>query len=174
MNKLTKASHVTSAVISGMPKSKNKTLDRSDARFHSRKSQKKHSGHRSGSRNHPEATNKKTPIAVTKDPRIGSKVTISLLVASDAKTKPVVVKKRITAAEELSQLESDERLDRLLDCLDNGDTLHWQDQAYVDSALCRIDILMKKLGIDRDDADQQNKQEDILRLLQCTNPKAIL
>lgn len=75
----------------------------------------------------------------------------------------------------MSKLENDERLDALLDKLDNDEVLSKEDQAYVDSTLDRIDTLMEKLGIelgdDEDDEKPEEKQEDILQLLKRGNPK---
>ncbi|KGA60719.1 der GTPase activator family protein [Yersinia pseudotuberculosis] len=92
--------------------------------------------------------------------------------------KPVeknVVKPRLTPEEELAKLENDERLDALLDRLDNDEVLNKEDQAYVDLTLDRIDALMEQLGIelgdDEDDVEREEKQEDILQLLKRGNPK---
>lgn len=86
-----------------------------------------------------------------------------------------MVKPRLTPEEELAKLENDERLDALLDRLDNDEVLNKEDQAYVDLTLDRIDALMEQLGIelgdDEDDVEREEKQEDILQLLKRGNPK---
>ena len=68
-----------------------------------------------------------------------------------------------------------QRLDALLDRLDNDEVLSKEDQAYVDLTLDRIDALMEQLGIelgdDEDDEAPEEKQEDILQLLKRGNPK---
>ncbi|EEQ12830.1 hypothetical protein yfred0001_44710 [Yersinia frederiksenii ATCC 33641] len=117
-----------------------------------------------------------------KDPRIGSKVPVPLVIDSKVKAKPttklvakVEAKPRLTPEEELTKLENDERLDALLDRLDNDEVLSKEDQAYVDLTLDRIDALMEQLGIelgdDEDDEEKEEKQEDILKLLKSGNPK---
>ncbi|MDN0123537.1 Der GTPase-activating protein YihI [Yersinia aleksiciae] len=165
------------------PKRIKKTRVELDIEARERKRQKKHSGNRSGARSNVEGTNKKgqTPVQ-EKDPRFGSKVPVPLVVESNVKakptTKPVVkveAKPRLTPEEELSKLENDERLDALLDRLDNDEVLSKEDQAYVDLTLDRIDALMEQLGIelgdDEDDEEKEEKPEDILKLLKGGNPK---
>ncbi len=83
-------------------------------------------------------------------------------------------KPRLSPEEELAKLENDERLNALLDRIDDGETLNAQEQAYVDKTLDRIDVLMDVLGIelgDEDDEEEEEKQEDILKLLKGGNPK---
>lgn len=81
--------------------------------------------------------------------------------------KPVVEKKaRLSPEEELAQLENDERLDALLDRLENGDALSAEEQAWLDQSLDRIDVLMEQLGIALDDdAEDEQAEEDMYRLL---------
>lgn len=103
---------------------------------------------------------------------------VPLVVESKVKaklmTKPVV-KLRLTPEEELAKLENDERLDALLDRLDNDEVLGKEDQAYVDLTLDRIDALMEQLGIelgdDEDGEKPEEKQEDILQLLKRGSSK---
>ncbi|MDT1790591.1 Der GTPase-activating protein YihI, partial [Salmonella enterica] len=70
---------------------------------------------------------------------------------------------------ELYLLETDERLDALLERLEAGETLSAVDQAWVDAKLDRIDELMHKLGLSYDDDEEEDeedeKQEDMMRLL---------
>ena len=68
--------------------------------------------------------------------------------------------------DELAKLENDERLDALLDRLENGEVLSAEEQAWLDQTLDRIDVLMEQLGIgmDDDDADEE-ADEDMYRLL---------
>lgn len=71
---------------------------------------------------------------------------------------------------ELDLLETDERLDALLERLEAGETLSAEDQAWVDAKLDRIDELMQKLGLSYDDDDEDDeKQEDMMRLLRGGN-----
>ncbi len=71
---------------------------------------------------------------------------------------------------ELDMLESDERLDGLLERLEEGATLSAEDQAWVDAKLDRIDELMQQLGLSWDDEEEEEeeeeeKKEDLMRLL---------
>uniref|UniRef100_UPI00398C781C GTPase-activating protein n=1 Tax=Salmonella enterica TaxID=28901 RepID=UPI00398C781C len=74
---------------------------------------------------------------------------------------------------ELDLLETDERLDALLERLEAGETLSAEDQAWVDAKLDRIDELMQKLGLsyddDEEDDEEDEKQEDMMRLLRGGN-----
>ncbi len=80
--------------------------------------------------------------------------------------KPAAEKKvRLTPEEELAKLENDERLDALLDRLENGETLSAEDQGWLDASLDRIDELMEQLGIVMDDAEDEQAEEDMYRLL---------
>ncbi len=73
---------------------------------------------------------------------------------------------------ELELLETDERLDALLERLEAGETLSAEEQSWVDAKLDRIDELMQKLGLSYDDdeeEDEDEKQEDMMRLLRGNN-----
>ncbi|ATM88051.1 MULTISPECIES: Der GTPase-activating protein YihI [Yersinia] len=167
---------------SGTPKRIKKTRVELDLEARERKRQKKHSGNRSGARSNVESSNKKGQTqSQEKDPRLGSKVPVPLVVDSKVKAKPTTkpvakteAKPRLTPEEELSKLENDERLDALLDRLDNDEVLSKEDQAYVDLTLDRIDALMEQLGIElgdeEDDEEKEEKPEDILKLLKGGNP----
>ena len=73
---------------------------------------------------------------------------------------------RLSPEEELAQLENSERLDALLDRMENGETLSAEEQAWLDETLDRIDELMEQLGIDMDDeAEDEQAEEDMYRLL---------
>ncbi|EMF06710.1 Der GTPase activator [Serratia marcescens VGH107] len=152
-----------------------------DQEARERKRLKKRRGHASGSRTQVESGSQKNKSAAeAKDPRIGSKVPVALVVdETKVKAKPqpkpkTEVKPRLSPEEELAKLENDERLNALLDRIDDGETLNAQEQAYVDKTLDRIDVLMDVLGIelgDEDDEEEEEKQEDILKLLKGGNPK---
>lgn len=164
-------------------KSKKKSRVELDLEARERKRLKKRRGLASGSRTQNDSANQKNKTgSEPKDPRIGSKVPIALVVDAKVKAakpqpKPKAEKPlRLTPEEELAKLENDERLDALLDRLDDGATLSAEDQAYVDQTLDRIDALMAQLGIelgDEDDEEQEEKQEDILKLLKGGNPKDV-
>ncbi|NIG62237.1 MAG: Der GTPase-activating protein YihI [Serratia symbiotica] len=158
------------------PKTKKKSRVELDQKACQRKRLKKRCGHAAGSRT--QASNqKKKAAAEAKDPRIGSKVPVELVVETKAKAKPQPkpkseVKPRLSPEEELAKLENDERLDALLDLLDGGDTLNEEEQAYVDQMLDHIDVLMDQLSIYLGDENEE-KQEDILKLLKRGNPNDI-
>lgn len=157
----------------GKPAAKRKSREDLNIEARDRKREKKHRGHASGSRAHPVAQSQnKQGGAKAKDPRIGSKKPIPLLAEGQTVKKPAAEpvakpkKARMTPAEELEKLENDQRLDALLDRLENGETLPAEDQAWLDETLDRIDVLMEELGIEMDDdADDEQAEEDMLRLL---------
>ncbi|HGJ5873518.1 MAG TPA: Der GTPase-activating protein YihI [Arsenophonus apicola] len=139
-----------------------------------RKKQKKKRGHVAGSRyqNRTDAQNSNC-LLMEKDPRIGSKKPIALVI--DAKeekdlniTKPKtnkIEKSILSPEEELALLENDERLATLLTHLEEGKTLAKEEMAYVDKQLERIDCLLKIVGIELDDEEEDDKSDDIMRLL---------
>ncbi|CAI1193052.1 MULTISPECIES: Der GTPase-activating protein YihI [Serratia] len=164
-------------------KTKKKSRVELDQEARERKRLKKRRGLASGSRTQVESANQKNKAdAQTKDPRIGSKVPVALVVEAKPKTKPqpkpkAEAKPRLSPEEELAKLENDERLDALLDRIDDGETLSAEDQSYVDQTLDRIDALMEQLGIelgDDEDDEEEEKKEDILKLLKGGNPKDVI
>ncbi|CAI2793313.1 Der GTPase-activating protein YihI [Serratia grimesii] len=164
-------------------KTKKKSRVELDQEARERKRAKKRRGLASGSRTQVESANQKNKAgAQTKDPRIGSKVPVALLAEDKPKAKPQAKPKaeakpklRLTPEEELAKLENDERLDALLDRIDDGETLNAEDQSYVDQTLDRIDALMEQLGIELgDDDEEEEKREDILKLLKGGNPKDVI
>ena len=167
------------------PKNKKKSRAELDQEAREHKRQKKRRGLASGSRTQVESANQKNKAdAQTKDPRIGSKVPVALVVEAQPKAKPQAKPKaeakpklRLSPEEELAKLENDERLDALLDRIDDGETLSAEDQSYVDQTLDRIDALMEQLGIelgDDEDDEEEEKKEDILKLLKGGNPKDVI
>ena len=161
----------------GKPAAKNKRKSREELNQEARdrKRDKKHSGLKSGSRANPETQNaSKGQGKQSADPRTGSKKPVALV--AEGKTlpakkpatqpKPKAEKVRLTPEEELAKLENDERLDKLLDRLESGETLSGEEQAWLDETLDRIDELMETLGIALDDdADDEQAEEDMMRLL---------
>jgi uncharacterized protein len=175
MNQLSKAPRASrnNAATQKNKKKSRAELDQ-DARL--RKRVKKRRGHASGSRTQVDATNQKNKAeGQAKDPRIGSKVPVMLVVDAkvQVKSKPSIKEQaRLSPEEELTKLENDERLDALLERLDEGATLSADDQAYVDHTLDRIDALMEELGIELgDEEDEEEPKEDILKLLKGSNSK---
>ncbi|NLU15034.1 Der GTPase-activating protein YihI [Serratia liquefaciens] len=164
-------------------KTKKKSRVELDQEARERKRLKKRRGLASGSRTQVESANQKNKAgAQAKDPRIGSKVPVALVAEAKPKAKPqpkpkAEAKPRLSPEEELAKLENDERLDALLDRIDDGETLSAEDQAYVDQTLDRIDALMEQLGIelgDDEDDEEEEKKEDILKLLKGGNPKDVI
>lgn len=134
-----------------------------DAKAREEKKKRKHKGLPTGSRNVDLAEQKKVAVKEVKDPRIGSKKKIPLMVEFVNKPekgqfiKPVLpeeVKPALLPEVELEQLENNECLHQLLDELDAGKTLSAEDQKFVDECLDRIDELMELLGIQDEEEDQ--------------------
>jgi hypothetical protein len=74
---------------------------------------------------------------------------------------------------ELDLLENDERLDALLERLEEGETLNAEEQTWVNAQLDRIDALMQQLGLsyddDEDEEEEDEGKEDMMRLLKGGN-----
>lgn len=131
------------------------------------KRKRKHKGLPSGSRFNGKQNNKKTSNII-KDPRIGSKKPISLVQTDDPIIKVNQPKKvKLTPEQELDQLENDTKLEHLLDLVEQGKTLTNEQQSYLDNKLDRIDQLMKQLGYEDNDFDDELEEpkEDIVSLL---------
>lgn len=129
----------------------------SDVEGRLRKRLKKRKGLKTGNRN-SEATEKKLRQEQQKrDPRLGSKKKIPLIV--EAKKKPTKQERRISAEKELEMLENDAQLNVLLDRLDNGDNLGAGLQKYVDEKLDRIEVLMKQLGLYEEEPEEIEEED---------------
>ncbi|EAM4337118.1 Der GTPase-activating protein YihI [Salmonella enterica] len=150
-------------------KQRRKTREELNQEARDRKRLKKHRGHAPGSRAGGGNQNQQ------KDPRIGSKTPVPLGVTEKVtqQHKPKSEKPMLSPQAELDLLETDERLDALLERLEAGETLSAEDQAWVDAKLDRIDELMQKLGLsyddDEEDDEEDEKQEDMMRLLRGGN-----
>lgn len=132
------------------------------------KKKRKHKGLPSGSRLNEGNEQKKVQEKQIKDPRIGSRKKVPLMVEfvnqpEKGKTiKPVPVpteKLRLAPEVELEQLENNECLNQLLDDLEAGKTLSAEDQKFVDECLDRVHELMTELGIE----DEEDDAEALLR-----------
>lgn len=145
---------------------KNRKLTRYelDAQAREEKRKRKHKGLPTGSRNAEPAEQKKAVEKEVKDPRIGSRKKVPLMVEfvnqpeKGRTIKPVPVepvKPTLSPEQELEQLENNECLNQLLDDLEAGKTLSAEDQQFMNECLDRIDELMTELGIEfeEDDAD---------------------
>ncbi|AYL63727.1 Der GTPase-activating protein YihI [Citrobacter sp. FDAARGOS_156] len=159
----------------GPAKARRKTREEINQEARDRKRQKKHRGHAAGSRaSGSEGGSGGGNQNKQKDPRIGSKNPIPLGVTEKVtkQHKPKSEKPMLSPQAELDLLETDERLDALLERLEAGETLSAEDQSWVDAKLDRIDELMQKLGLSYDDEEEEEeeeKQEDMMRLLKGGN-----
>ncbi|MEH0014033.1 Der GTPase-activating protein YihI [Citrobacter portucalensis] len=159
----------------GPAKARRKTREEINQEARDRKRQKKHRGHAAGSRaSVSEGASGGGNQNKQKDPRIGSKTPIPLGVTEKVtkQHKPKSEKPMLSPQAELDLLETDERLDALLERLEAGETLSAEDQSWVDAKLDRIDELMQKLGLSYDDEEEEEeeeKQEDMMRLLKGGN-----
>ncbi|WP_419851758.1 Der GTPase-activating protein YihI [Actinobacillus pleuropneumoniae] len=133
-----------------------------DAKAREEKKKRKHKGLPTGSRNVDPAEQKKAAVKEVKDPRIGSRKKIPLMVEFVNKPekgqiiKPVAMeeyKPHLSPELELEQLENNKILNQLLDEIEAGKTLSAKDQKFVDECLDRIDELMTELGIQDEDED---------------------
>ncbi|KGY10938.1 aminotransferase [Vibrio tubiashii] len=129
----------------------------SDVEGRLRKKEKKRKGLKTGGRNSESKSQKQQTVGQKRDPRLGSKKKIPLVV--EAAKKPTKAERRINAEKELEMLESDAQLNVLLDRLDNGDSLGAGLQKYVDEKLARIEVLMKQLGIYEEAPEEELEQE---------------
>lgn len=117
------------------------------------KKMKKRKGLKTGSRHSEEG--KKTGLLhrEARDPRLGSKKKIPLVV--EAPKKLSKKEKTHSAEQELEMLENDAQLLVLLDRIEAGDKLGAGLQQYVDQKLTRIEQLMKQLGLlDEEEEDE--------------------
>ena len=136
-----------------------------DAKAREEKKKRKHKGLASGSR-HSGIEDKTQKIQQeVKDPKIGSKKKIPLIVEfvnkpEKGQTIPVVKPvKKLDPMQELENLENNEILNELLDALDEGKTISKADQQFVDECLDRIAELMQELGIE----DEEENEDDLYR-----------
>lgn len=132
-----------------------------DLQAREEKKKRKHKGLPSGSRANEGIETKKKVEKEVKDPRIGSRKKVPLMVEfvnqpeKNRVIKPVPVeeKPRLSPELELEQLENNECLNQLLDDLEAGKTLSKEDQQFVDQCLDRVHELMTELGIEDDEED---------------------
>ncbi|MDP5255198.1 MULTISPECIES: Der GTPase-activating protein YihI [unclassified Vibrio] len=125
----------------------------SDEEGRLRKKLKKRKGHSAGSR-HSQVTDERAKgQGQAKDPRLGSKKKIPLIV--EPKAKVSAQQRKLNAEQELEMLENDPQLNVLLDRLEAGENLGVGLQRSVDEKLDRIEQLMSQLGLlDEDDVSE--------------------
>lgn len=133
-----------------------------DAKAREDKKKRKHKGLASGSR-HSAIEDKTNKIQQEiKDPKIGSKKQVPLIVEfvnkpEKGQTIPVVKQvKKLEPMQELEKLENNKILNELLDALDEGKAITKADQQFVDECLERIAELMEELGIEEEDENEDD------------------
>lgn len=129
----------------------------SDIEGRLRKRLKKRKGLKTGNRNAVEAKAEQHHSKQKRDPRIGSKKPIPLIV--ETKAKPNKAQRRVSAEQELEQIQNDAQLNILIDRLENGEKLGAGLQSYVDQKLNRLEQLMKQLGIEIEDEDFDDEED---------------
>ncbi|USD65208.1 Der GTPase-activating protein YihI [Vibrio sp. SCSIO 43136] len=132
---------------------RNRTQSDVDGRL--RKRAKKRKGLKSGSRHSEGESTNQTHGGKAKDPRLGSKKKIPLII--EPVKKQTKAERRLSAEQELAMLENDTQLNVLLDRLESGENLGAGLQKYVDEKLDRIEVLMKQLGIYEDESSQDSE-----------------
>ncbi len=126
----------------------------SDIEGRLRKRLSKRKGLKSGSRHSDGGIEQARKAAQAKDPRLGSKKPIPLVV--EAKAKPSKAQRRLSAEQELEAIQNDAQFNVLIDRIENGEKLGAGLQKMVDEKLDRLEALMKQLGIyDEDEIDEE-------------------
>ncbi len=139
-----------------------------------RKRKAKLKGNKAGARNIVEskAAQKKNAQKSTNDKRIGSKKSIALttekptaaipakkLLEPKVKVIKSSVEQKISPEKELANIENDERLNALLEQLDNGEELSQVDNSWVDKQMSRHQALMEQLGWLDDEGEEDLIQQ---------------
>ncbi|MGL4207189.1 MAG: Der GTPase-activating protein YihI [Aeromonadaceae bacterium] len=142
------------------PAGKRKESEASAQEGRERKRAAKRKGLKAGSRQQVEQQKGKSAGKQAKDPRIGSRKPVALIVeekgTKSTVSKAVKEKKLVmTPEQELASIENDDRLNDLLDRLDAGETLEAAEQAWVDQRVDRYQELMNELGIIDNDDDEE-------------------
>ncbi|OIQ45971.1 MAG: hypothetical protein BM565_12535 [Gammaproteobacteria bacterium MedPE] len=98
------------------------------------------------------------------DSRVGSKKAIELVPSQTPKNlqpKVVVKKAKPTPAlsieQQIAQVENDERLNNLLDALDDGKEISAKDQAYIDHQTAKHQKLLAQID-DTEDSEEDKKE----------------
>lgn len=144
------------------PTGKRKESDVSAQEGRERKRAAKRKGLKAGSRQQVEQPKSKSGNSQSKDPRIGSRKPVVLVVDDKQKKQaaPKAVKEKklvMTPEQELASIENDDRLNDLLDRLDAGETLEAAEQSWVDQRVDRYQELMDELGIIDNDDDEDDE-----------------
>lgn len=126
---------------------------------------KQNSGNKSGSRQAVANATSNAGNNAKKDPRVGSKKPVQLVMPTAAPAPIAAVRPvkqaPLTDEQKLAKLENDPRLNNLLDQLEDGKMLAAEDQQWLDVQLAELERLMEKLGIDDlAEADQVEFTDD--------------
>ncbi|MEM0555475.1 MULTISPECIES: Der GTPase-activating protein YihI [Aeromonas] len=145
------------------PAGKRKESEASAQEGRERKRAAKRKGLKAGSRQQVEQQKGKSAGKQAKDPRIGSRKPVALIVeekgSKSTVSKAIKEKKLVmTPEQELASIENDDRLNDLLDRLDAGETLEAAEQAWVDQRVDRYQELMDELGIIDNDDDEETDE----------------
>ncbi|MGL4794674.1 MAG: Der GTPase-activating protein YihI [Aeromonas jandaei] len=145
------------------PAGKRKESEASAQEGRERKRAAKRKGLKAGSRQQVEQQKGKSAGKQAKDPRIGSRKPVALIVeekgTKSTVSKAVKEKKLVmTPEQELASIENDDRLNDLLDRLDAGEILEAAEQAWVDQRVDRYQELMDELGIIDNDDDEETDE----------------
>lgn len=136
---------------------------------------KKKLGNPSGSRHSAKQdTTNNAPGSQPKDPRVGSKKAVPLIV--EAKSQPKQAKpKYFSPKHELKAIEDDEKLANLLDRVDNGYSLKPEQQKYVDEKLARHRQLCDLLGIEVEEPEEESSfdEEDPFSRFEAIDPNKL-
>jgi len=139
-----------------------------------RKRKAKLKGNKAGARNGIESkqTQQKNAKKAINDKRTGSKKAISLtgkpevkpeqpkkVLQPKAKVVKSTVEQKISPEKELNQIENDERLNDLLEQLDNNEEVSQADSSWVDKQMARHQQLMEQLGWLDDDGEEDLIQQ---------------
>lgn len=133
-----------------------KSVTELDKAGRARQKARKRKGLKAGQRHSAGKAHSAQGQKAARDPRLGSKKPIALIVDT---TKPTKAQRRLTAEQELAQLENDAQLMALLDRLDAGERLGAGLQKMVDEKLDRIEQLMKQLGLLDEQVDEVIEDE---------------
>ena len=144
-----------------------------DAKAREEKKKRKHKGLASGSRHSAVNAKAENQALEMKDPRIGSRKKVPLIVEfvnKPEKGQRIPIPQTESKAPldpmmELTQLENNECLNHLLDQLEEGKQLSLKDQQFVDECLARVAQLMEELGI----VEDEENTEDLYRTFETIN-----
>ncbi|WP_339900701.1 Der GTPase-activating protein YihI [Paraglaciecola polaris] len=126
------------------------------------KRNKKTLGKPSGTRNNPEQTSTSNKQGKSiKDPRIGSKKPIPLII-DDAPRVKTAKPKFFSPAQELESIEQNERFGLLLEKLDADESLSKEERIFVNKLTARHQELCDLLGIANEDDSAADPSEDDL------------